>query len=74
MAFRIVVTVKPNVRKDEVKKISESEYRVSVHAPPQAGKANQALSELLADYFAVPKSTIKIIRGHSSRKKFIEIN
>jgi uncharacterized protein len=71
--FRIHVTVTPNARKAQVTKLSETEYRVSVHAAPQDGEANRALIALLADYLAVPKSTIKIVRGLSSRKKILEI-
>jgi uncharacterized protein (TIGR00251 family) len=73
MGFRIGVTVRVNASKAEVTQISETEYRVSVDAPPQDGEANRALIALLADHFSVPKSTIKIVRGRSSRGKFLEI-
>jgi uncharacterized protein (TIGR00251 family) len=73
MGFRIGVTVRVNASKSEVTKISETEYRVSVGASPQDGQANRALIALLAEHFSVPKSTIKIVRGRSSRKKFLEI-
>lgn len=39
----------------------------------RAGKANLAVTELLARYFAIPKSRITIIRGHTSRRKIIEL-
>jgi uncharacterized protein (TIGR00251 family) len=73
MGFTIDVTVKPHARKPEIVRISEIRYRVFVHAPPHEGEANRALIELLADYFSVPKSAIKIVRGLSSRKKILEI-
>lgn len=46
---------------------------VSVHASPTDGKANEEMTELLADYFEVAKSAIEIIQGHTARKKIIEI-
>lgn len=73
MARRISVTVKPQARKAVVTEIASGEYRVAVRAPAQEGRANEAVIELLAEYFSVPKSTIKIIRGKSSRRKVIEI-
>ena len=73
MTRRIWVTVKPQARKDEVVSLADGEYRVSVHAPAQEGKANEAVIELLAEHFSVPKSTVKIIRGQTSRRKLIEI-
>lgn len=67
------VKVKPSSKKEEVKKISESEYEVKVSAPPERGKANEKLREILADFFGVPKGRVKILRGHTSRIKLVEI-
>jgi uncharacterized protein (TIGR00251 family) len=74
MASKIWVTVKPRAKTEEVRKTDEGQYLASVHAPPQKGKANEALIELLADYFSVPKSSVRIIRGQTARKKLIEID
>lgn len=73
MARRIYVTVKPNAKRADITPISDTEFRVAVPAPAQDGKANEALIEILAGYFRVPKSTITILRGHSARKKLIEL-
>jgi uncharacterized protein len=73
MARRIYVTVKPNAKRADITPISDTEFRVAVPAPAQNGKANEALVEILAGYFRVPKSTITILRGHSARKKLIEL-
>jgi uncharacterized protein (TIGR00251 family) len=74
MARNISVTVKPNAKLAAITKLTDSEYRVAVHAPAENGKANRALIELLARYFCVPKSAIRIIRGQFARKKLIEIS
>ncbi len=74
MSFRISVQVKTQARKENIVKISQQEYQISVHAAPVAGKANQALVDLLAKYFSVPKSSVKLLRGQSSRKKLFEIS
>jgi uncharacterized protein YggU (UPF0235/DUF167 family) len=44
-----------------------------VRPPAQDGKANEAVIDLLADYFGIAKSAVKIIRGHSSRHKLLEV-
>ena len=67
------MTVKPNAKSATITKLSDTEYRVSVHAPAEDGKANRAVIELLAEYFGVPKSAIKIVRGQFARKKWVEI-
>ena len=73
MARRISVTVKPNARSAEFRRLSETDYRASVREPAHEGKANAALIELIAHHFGVPKSMITIVRGHTSRRKIIEL-
>jgi len=73
MGRKIWVTVKPQARKEAISELPDSGFRVAVCAPAEAGRANEALIELLADYFSVPKTTIKIVRGRSARRKLIEI-
>lgn len=41
--------------------------------PAVDGKANKAVIALLADYFEVSKSQVKITGGLTSRNKIIEI-
>ncbi|MFQ5681827.1 MAG: DUF167 domain-containing protein [Candidatus Binatia bacterium] len=73
MPFKIWVTVKPQAKREEVKKTIIGEYLALVRTPAREGKANKALVKLLADHFSVPKSSIRIIRGQSSRRKLVEI-
>jgi uncharacterized protein (TIGR00251 family) len=73
MARRISVTVQPNSKSVTITKLNEREYRATVREPARDGKANLAVIELIARYFAVPKSRITIIRGHTSRRKIIEL-
>lgn len=42
-------------------------------APPVDGAANAALIALLAERLAIPKRSITIVRGSTSRKKMVEI-
>jgi len=70
--MKIKVLVKPNAKRSKVESTNDV-YIVHVDAPPIKGKANKRLIEILAKYFGVPKSRIKIIHGHNSREKLIEI-
>lgn len=73
MGLKIAVTVKPNAKKAEVIKVSGSEYRIAVRTPARDGKANEAVIDLLADYFGVAKSAVKMVRGQFSRHKLFEV-
>jgi hypothetical protein len=74
MARKFWVTVKPLAKKESVTQQSDFDLVVSVHAPARDGKANARLVELLADHFHTAKAHVRIVRGHSSRKKLIEID
>jgi uncharacterized protein (TIGR00251 family) len=74
MARKLWVTVKPLAKKESIAQRSDSDYVVSLRAPAREGKANGRLVELLADHFHTAKTHVRIIRGHSSRKKLIEID
>ncbi len=41
--------------------------------PPEGGKANQKVVELLSKALKIPKSNIEIVRGETSRIKLIRI-
>lgn len=47
--------------------------KVKVTSPPEKGKANEEVVELLAERFHVKKSDITILSGLKSRKKVAEV-
>jgi uncharacterized protein (TIGR00251 family) len=47
--------------------------KARVSAPPEDGKANDSLIRLLAKFFSVPKSSLRIVSGATSRLKRVEI-
>lgn len=71
--MRIYVKAVPRSSRNEIIKISEGEYKVKLTAPPAEGKANEMLQKILADYFGISKSNVKIIAGKSARIKIIDI-
>ncbi len=72
--MRIRVKVKPNAKKEEIKKIEEDYYEVRVTVVPEKGKANKKVIEVLSKHFKVPKSRISLVRGETSREKVFEIS
>ena len=47
--------------------------KARVASPPQDGKANAALIALLAKIFGVPKTTIVLVAGETSRMKTVRL-
>ncbi len=68
----IKVRVIPRARQDKVTVNEDGTVRVHTVAVPADGQANEAIIRMLAKYYDVPKTRIKIIRGQTSRDKVIE--
>ena len=66
--------MQPNARSSEVLGFREGVLRLQVSAPPREGRANRALIELLSGALKVPKSNVRILRGHTSREKLVAID
>ena len=67
------VKVQPRARKNAITGIVGSALKLSLTAPPVEGKANQAVIEFLADFFDIPRSSVTIASGASSRLKLVRI-
>ena len=68
--FNIRVT--PHAKQNKVVE-SDGVLRVYTAVAPENGRANSAVVELLAEYFDVPKSRIKILKGLTGRDKIVTI-
>ncbi|MCU0544131.1 MAG: DUF167 domain-containing protein [Oscillatoriaceae cyanobacterium Prado104] len=67
------VKVKPNSKQQSIQEQPDGSLIVHLKSPPVDGKANQELILLLAKQFNLPKSSIAIKSGLSSRNKLVEI-
>jgi hypothetical protein len=72
--MKIFIKVKPRAKENGIEKIDKNHFVVSVKEPPEKGKANKAILGLLAEEFQVSSTDIKIIAGHHSKNKIVEIN
>ena len=67
------VKVQPRSRKNAIIGVVGDALKLSLTAPPVEGKANQALIEFLAGVFEIPRSSITIASGKTSRLKMVNI-
>lgn len=71
--MKIFVKVKSATKAVKIEKVGENQFHISVKKPAHEGRANKAVLEVIAEYFGVPKSQVKIISGLTSKQKCIEI-
>jgi len=68
----LVVKVTPNASKSVILGFQEGILKVKIQAPPDKGKANDALIAFLAEVLKVAKSDLTLLSGHTSRIKKIQ--
>ena len=73
-SLTIKVRVQPKASRDRVDGYQEGTLRIRVTAPPQDGKANEAVVSLLAKTLGIAKRRVRIVRGHGSREKLVTVD
>jgi uncharacterized protein (TIGR00251 family) len=48
-------------------------WKVRVAAPPEGGRANEAVVRLLADMLELSQRDVEIVSGHSGRDKIVSL-
>ena len=67
------VRVQPRASKTEIAGVMNGALKVRLQAPALEDRANEALCEFLAQLLKTPKSAVRILSGHRSRSKRVEI-
>jgi uncharacterized protein (TIGR00251 family) len=70
---RITIIVSPGAARSELVGRHGDGWKVRVAAPAERGRANEALVDLLAGALALPRDRIRVVSGHASRRKLLEI-
>jgi uncharacterized protein (TIGR00251 family) len=66
----IKAKVRPNSGRQEIQQVTGNEYKIFLKKSPEDNKANEELLKLLKKHF---KSEVKLIKGHTSKNKIIEV-
>ncbi len=66
---RLRLRVKAGARRDTIVGAHGGALKVSVAAPPERGKANRAVLELLAGALGLPPSSLALVSGETSPDK-----
>ncbi len=67
------VKVVPNASRDQIVGLLGDRLKVKVAQPPEDGKANRALENLLAGALNFAAGRVRVVAGHSQPLKTVEI-
>jgi uncharacterized protein (TIGR00251 family) len=68
-----VIKVHPRANKNAITGEVGDALKLSLTVPPTEGRANEACIEFFAKLLKVPRSSVTIASGHSSRNKTIRV-
>jgi uncharacterized protein (TIGR00251 family) len=69
----LAVRAQPNARKDAVLGEHAGALKVAVSAPPEDGRANEAVVGVLRDWLGLKRSQVGLAAGPTSRNKQVLI-
>jgi uncharacterized protein (TIGR00251 family) len=70
---RVEITVSPGAARTELVGRHGGGWRARVAAPPERGRANRALVELVAELAGVGRERVAVVAGAGSRRKVLEV-
>ncbi|MGH3010333.1 MAG: DUF167 domain-containing protein [Gaiellaceae bacterium] len=67
------LTVSPSGSRSELVGRHGDGWRARISAPPERGRANQALVELVAELVGVPRERVSVVAGARARRKVVGV-
>ena len=71
--IKLAIKVVPGASRNGVAGWLGDVLKVRVTAPPERGKANAAVEATVAEAVGVPAASVRVVAGHTSPRKVIEI-
>ncbi len=72
--MQIRAKIIPNSKKRKIEKIGDNIFEIKTKSKAENNQANIEVIDILSDFFVVPISNVRIIRGRRGRNKIIEIS
>lgn len=74
LIMKINIKVIPGAKVEQIQTSLDGGLKVWVKGKPVEGEANRAVIALLSKHFGVPKNSVIIVKGLTSRNKIIQID
>lgn len=71
--WTLSVHAQPGAKKSEITGLHGGSLKIRIASPPVEGRANEALIAFLAKALSLPRASLRVVRGASSRRKEIHI-
>ena len=68
------VKVVPGASRDRVVGRYGDGIKVQVAAPPEGGKANRAVEQVIAEVLGIRAQRVRVVKGHAQARKVVEVS
>jgi uncharacterized protein (TIGR00251 family) len=72
--IQLHLKVVPGASRTKIAGILGDRLKVQVAAPPEAGKANKAICDLLAKNFSLPPRDVSVVKGTTNPLKTVQLS
>ncbi|TCK62092.1 DUF167 domain-containing protein [Seleniivibrio woodruffii] len=72
--MKLSIYVQPGAKKTEHSGMHDGRPKIRLNAPPVDGAANEELIRFVAKTLGLSKSSVRLVSGHASRLKTLEID
>ena len=73
ISCRLKVKAVPGASRSEIVGRLDAALKIRVAAPPEGGKANREILELLAERLGLPAASVTLVSGAASPAKVVEL-
>jgi uncharacterized protein len=73
VSTRVRLRVSPGANSAQVVGRQGEAWKVRVAAPPEGGRANEAVVRLLAETLSLPRDAVTLVSGHGARDKIVQL-
>lgn len=70
----IKVRVSAGAKTEKIEEVEPNVFKIRVSAPPEKGKANERVAQMLAEYFKIPKTKVFLVSGATYKEKIFSIS